>query len=51
MDVLLTHPSFTSKDHNNKKLKNNMLKYVVGALEKSGLITDTLSLGDTKFMV
>lgn len=51
IDVLITHPSFTSKQHENKKFKTNLLKDVVAALEKCSLITDTISLGETKFMV
>ncbi|CAH1111989.1 unnamed protein product [Psylliodes chrysocephalus] len=49
IDTLITHPSWTS-DKVDKKHKNNMLKNIVNVLEKCGLITDTLSLGETKFM-
>ncbi|KAG5870115.1 hypothetical protein JTB14_025998 [Gonioctena quinquepunctata] len=49
IDTLITHPRLTS-DKINKKTKNNMLSDIVNMLEKSGLITDTLSLGETKFM-
>nr|CAD7592656.1 unnamed protein product [Timema genevievae] len=48
IDVLLTHPSYTSKDGNSKK--SQLLKKVVSLLESIGLITDTISLGDIKFM-
>ncbi|XP_069473757.1 DNA polymerase beta [Ambystoma mexicanum] len=46
MDVLLTHPDFTSETTKQPRL----LHQVVEQLEKSGFITDTLSKGDTKFM-
>ncbi|KAJ3650767.1 hypothetical protein Zmor_016847 [Zophobas morio] len=44
IDALITHPSYL------RKKNKNTLKNVVGALQKCGLITETLSLGDTKFM-
>ncbi|KAI4460614.1 dna polymerase type-x family member [Holotrichia oblita] len=47
IDVLITHPKYTAETHNKH---NDRLKKIVNALEKSGLITDTLSLGETKFM-
>lgn len=50
VDVLITHPSYTSKT-SNKNLKSNLLKAIVQTLEKCHLITETISLGDTKFMV
>lgn len=46
MDVLLTHPSFTSESSKQSKL----LHKVVEQLEKVHFITDMLSKGDTKFM-
>lgn len=46
MDVLLTHPDFTSETIKQPKL----LHRVVDQLEKCSFITDTLSKGDTKFM-
>lgn len=46
IDILLTHPSFTSKDSK----KPSLLKKVVNCLEDCGFITDRLSLGDTKYM-
>ncbi|KAJ4434325.1 hypothetical protein ANN_22882 [Periplaneta americana] len=48
VDVLLTHPSYTSV-HGSKK-KSHLLKQVVDLLHSKGLITDTISLGDVKFM-
>lgn len=50
IDVLLTHPTYTSKEKESKK-KISLLKDVVECLEKKKLITDTISLGPTKFMV
>lgn len=47
IDVLLTHPGFTSQD---KKPKENFLENVVDALTDSNLIIDTISLGNVKFM-
>ncbi|KAK9507117.1 hypothetical protein O3M35_008927 [Rhynocoris fuscipes] len=49
VDVLLTHPSFTSAN-TNKELPSKLLKKVVSELETKSLITDTISLGDVKFM-
>nr|XP_023027324.1 DNA polymerase beta-like [Leptinotarsa decemlineata] len=49
IDALITHPNLTS-DKIDKKIKNKMLTSIVQVLEKCGLITDTLSLGETKFM-
>ncbi|NWT45537.1 DPOLB polymerase, partial [Chroicocephalus maculipennis] len=46
MDVLLTHPSFTSESSKQSKL----LRQVVEQLEKVHFVTDVLSKGDTKFM-
>ena len=47
VDFLLTHADFTSLC----ETKNNPhLKKVVKALEDKGLITDSLSFGDTKFL-
>ncbi|NXE27088.1 DPOLB polymerase, partial [Ardeotis kori] len=46
MDVLLTHPSFTSESSKQSKL----LHQVVEQLEKVHFVTDMLSKGDTKFM-
>jgi len=49
IDVLLTHPSFTSTVGNAKK--SQLLKEVVNSLVSKKLIIDTISLGDVKFMV
>uniref|UniRef100_A0A3B1K3W1 DNA polymerase n=1 Tax=Astyanax mexicanus TaxID=7994 RepID=A0A3B1K3W1_ASTMX len=46
IDILLTHPDFTSESEKQPKL----LHAVVEHLESIGFITDTLSKGDTKFM-
>nr|XP_060643010.1 DNA polymerase beta [Anolis sagrei ordinatus] len=46
MDILLTHPDFTSESSKQPKL----LHQVVDQLEKAHFVTDTLSKGDTKFM-
>ncbi|TRY63795.1 hypothetical protein TCAL_07287 [Tigriopus californicus] len=48
IDVLLTHECYTSDK--SSKSHGHMLKNVVEELKKSGLITDTISLGDAKFM-
>lgn len=50
IDVLLTHPTYTSKEKESKK-KVSVLKKVVERLEREHLIVDTISLGLTKFMV
>lgn len=47
IDILLTHKDFNSTDPSKS---NKYLKEVVKRFEKIGLITDTLSHGDTKFM-
>uniref|UniRef100_A0A673IU48 DNA polymerase n=1 Tax=Sinocyclocheilus rhinocerous TaxID=307959 RepID=A0A673IU48_9TELE len=46
IDILLTHPDFTSQSEKQPKL----LHAVVDHLESIGFITDMLSKGDTKFM-
>ncbi|XP_066495432.1 DNA polymerase beta [Tiliqua scincoides] len=46
MDILLTHPNFTSESSKQPKL----LHQVVEQLEEIHFVTDTLSKGDTKFM-
>lgn len=48
IDTLISHPMFTS-NHEHKKC--NKLQIVVDVLKKSNLITETISLGETKFMV
>ncbi|XP_066251745.1 DNA polymerase beta-like isoform X2 [Euwallacea similis] len=49
IDTLVTHPDYTSKNLN-KSHNDLVLKHIVERLETCGLITETLSLGDTKFM-
>lgn len=49
IDVLLTHPSYTSTDGSKKR--SQLLKQVVSLLESKNIIIDTISLGDVKFMV
>uniref|UniRef100_A0A3P8WZR4 DNA polymerase n=1 Tax=Cynoglossus semilaevis TaxID=244447 RepID=A0A3P8WZR4_CYNSE len=46
IDILLTHPDFTSQTEKQPKL----LHAVVDHFESLGFVTDTLSKGDTKFM-
>lgn len=48
IDALVTHPNYTSDTHSKQK---NRLKAIVDVLEKCGLITDVIALGETKFMV
>lgn len=50
IDVLVTHPDYISNVKDEKK-KAISLKAIVECLEKKRLITDTMSLGSTKFMV
>lgn len=50
IDILITHPHLTG-DKLEKKQKGKDLKNIVEKLEKCGLLTDTLSLGTTKYMV
>ncbi|PWA19653.1 hypothetical protein CCH79_00007018, partial [Gambusia affinis] len=47
IDILLTHPNYTSQTEKQPKL----LHAVVDHFESIGFVTDTLSKGDTKFMV
>ncbi|XP_065219218.1 DNA polymerase beta-like [Planococcus citri] len=47
IDALISHPDFTSKD---KKPTKPFLESVVNTLKNCNLITDTISLGDVKFM-
>jgi DNA polymerase beta len=53
IDVLLTHPNYTSKGSNKKKSNKieSLLKPIVEKLEKIEFIKDTIAFGDTKFMV
>uniref|UniRef100_A0A8C6WJP2 DNA polymerase n=1 Tax=Neogobius melanostomus TaxID=47308 RepID=A0A8C6WJP2_9GOBI len=46
IDILLTHPKYTSQTDKQPKL----LHAVVDHFESIGFVTDTLSKGDTKFM-
>ncbi|XP_055950643.1 DNA polymerase beta-like [Argiope bruennichi] len=46
IDILLTHPTYSSTDPK----QPHLLKQVISKLEKEGLITDTLSLGEAKYM-
>lgn len=48
IDVLLTHPKYDSTK--SAKSQGHLLKDVVRAFTRCGLITDTISHGDTKFM-
>merc|ERR1711915_205263 len=53
MDILLTHPSFIEGDigiGEKHKKDGKLLSRVVTALEEEGLITDTISHGETKVM-
>ncbi|XP_014251968.1 DNA polymerase beta-like [Cimex lectularius] len=52
IDLLITHPTFTSEvnKNKNKTLQANLLKSIVETLKKCKLITDTISIGDVKFM-
>lgn len=50
IDVLITHPSYNSKDKESKH-KSSLLKSVVDCLVEKKLITDTISQGGAKFMV
>ncbi|XP_043274366.1 uncharacterized protein Mppe isoform X2 [Venturia canescens] len=49
IDVLITHPNYTSKEKDAKN-KSTLLKDVVECLKKEALITDVISQGETKFM-
>uniref|UniRef100_A0A914VLV9 DNA polymerase n=1 Tax=Plectus sambesii TaxID=2011161 RepID=A0A914VLV9_9BILA len=46
IDILITHPQFTTSD----KSAKDILTKVVTAFDESGFLTDKLSHGDTKFM-
>ena len=48
MDILLTHPSFVEGEKYKKD--GRLLHRVVAALEEEGVITHTISHGETKFM-
>ena len=56
IDILLGHPDFISSSGSsnsspNTKRKSDYVKGVVTAMEKGGFVTETLSLGENKFMV
>ncbi|KAJ8414130.1 hypothetical protein AAFF_G00067280 [Aldrovandia affinis] len=46
IDILLTHPDFTSQSEKQPRLLHGVVEH----FESVGFITDTLSKGDTKFM-
>ncbi|EDO36295.1 predicted protein [Nematostella vectensis] len=48
IDILLSHPDYTSSSQNYDK--KSLLHGLVHCLEKADFVTDTLSLGETKFM-
>lgn len=50
IDALVTHPSLTTSSDAKKK-HSEQLKSLVDALKGHGIVTDTISVGDTKFMV
>lgn len=58
IDILITHPNYTSELTSQSKKKSNkisehygeLLKAIVNKLEEKGFITDTMAFGDTKFM-
>ncbi|KAI4494976.1 hypothetical protein M0804_001177 [Polistes exclamans] len=50
IDALITHPNYISINKESKKKNSDMLKNIVEYLEKKRLITDTMSIGPTKFM-
>lgn len=47
IDILIGHPDYSS----DVKKKPDLVKRVVKVMEEAGFVTDTLSLGETKFMV
>lgn len=49
VDILLTHPDHKSDTPNLKEESRSLLKRVVERLE-TGILTDTISQGDTKYM-
>ncbi|KAG7306243.1 hypothetical protein JYU34_008846 [Plutella xylostella] len=49
IDALVTHPSLTTSNDAKKK-HSEQLKSLVDALKGHGIVTDTISVGDTKFM-
>lgn len=56
IDILVGHPDHSSQDsegkeEKGKKKKQDIVKRVVEAMKEGGFVTDTLSMGETKFMV
>lgn len=49
MDILISKPSYVSTC--NKKEGSQLLHTFIQQLEAIGLVTDTISMGDSKFMV
>ncbi|GAM19229.1 hypothetical protein SAMD00019534_024040 [Acytostelium subglobosum LB1] len=49
IDILLTHPSYT-KQQKDKKNTFDLIKRLVDAMKKSGIIIDDISLGPMKYM-
>jgi hypothetical protein len=47
IDMLLGHPDYTS----GSKSKPPYIKSIVSAMEEDGFVTETLSAGESKFMV
>ena len=47
IDILLGHPDYTSESTKHPPY----VRHVVERMKAAGFITDTLSLGETKFMV
>ncbi len=47
IDILLGHPSYSSVDSK----KPSYVKSIVQLMEEVGFVTDSLSLGESKFMV
>jgi len=51
IDILLGHPDYVSNSLPSPKKKPDLVKRVAEKMEEEGFVTDTLSLGETKFMV
>ena len=52
IDILMGHPDYVSTSSvKSPKKKPDFVKRVAEVMEKEGFVTDTLSLGETKFMV
>ena len=49
IDILMGHPDYPAEEI--KKKKPTFIKSVVSVMEKEGFVTDSLSLGESKFMV